>query len=58
MGTMTRAVALGCSENIGTKEVICIIVYAVYPVLHDERGGAPRCFSKPPHSKYARVVPL
>ena len=49
MGTMTCAIALGCSADIGTKEVICIIVYAVYPLVHGEWGGALCGFSKPSH---------
>ena len=28
------------------------------PLLCDECGGLPRCFSKPPHSKYARIATL
>ena len=29
---------------------------AVFPLLYDERGGLPCCFSKPPHSKYPKIA--
>ena len=36
---------------------LCIImhIYAVFPLVYNERGWPPRRFSKPPHHKYVEI---